>query len=117
MLRVAHGVAYRAVKVGRAVQRRRALPRRRKRRHIDIAANVFAEGARLPPAYAQAVVARGAVLAKGASERRERLRHGERIITRTICVYAGKKRRDRMRREYGGHLADSKSARVNKCQG
>jgi hypothetical protein len=75
--RVAHGGAYRAIEVGRAVQRRRALPGRCKGRHVDVAADVLAERARLPPPWAQAIGALGAVLARGAVERRKRLRHCE----------------------------------------
>jgi hypothetical protein len=79
--------AYRDVKADRAVKRRRALPRRRKGRHVDVAANVFSESARLPRPQAQALVALAALLAKGAVEGRKRLRHGQNIITRTIRVY------------------------------
>jgi hypothetical protein len=80
--------AYRHIKADWAVQRRRASPRRRKGRHIDIAADIFSESARLPRPQAQALIALAAVLAKGAVEGRKRLRHGESIITRAIRVYA-----------------------------
>jgi hypothetical protein len=79
--------AYRHVKAGRAARRWRALPRRRKGRHVDVAANVFSESARLPRPQAQALIALAAVLAKGAVEGRKRLRHGQNKITRMIRVY------------------------------
>jgi hypothetical protein len=81
--------AYRALEADRAVQRRRALSRRRKGRHVDVAADVLAERARLPPPCAQALGAFAGVLARGAAERRERLRHGQNIITIAIRIYAG----------------------------
>jgi len=72
--------AYRRVEAGWAVQRRRAFPRRRKRRHIDVAPNISSQPTRLPPPYADVVAGVGARLAQRVAERRKRLRHGKEVL-------------------------------------